>query len=80
MMRTEKIEVEPIVNILDMTWKEYTILKVLMNNTGQERDDRIKENENMWGKLMDLEEALKLGCEVEDRVWAIRGSGETANE
>jgi len=67
-MKVTKIVVGSTI-ILEMNEKEYAVLKTLLNNTGFERDDRIRAYPDMWCSKMDEEEALKLGYGVEDAIW-----------
>ena len=71
-MKVEKIVVDPRINILDMTENEFLMLKALINNTGFEREDRVKEEVNLWEDAMTEEEALETAERVAKTIWGLR--------
>jgi len=70
-MRVEEITVDPIFNLLGMTKKEFIMLKTIVNRTGYEEDECVKEHESVWEDYMDFEEARKLAGKVANIIWKI---------
>lgn len=69
-MKFEEV-IPPTIYRIELNEKEYLILKILLNETGFQRDEKVKAQRSNWEDHLTEEEALEIAAEVGSTIWQI---------